>query len=59
MAIVTFVCGHTNKTEKFSRMTTGPVPTMETAYEGKILNLGFVVRSLWRQQLGDDLLVMN
>lgn len=23
------------------------------AYEDKVLNLGFVFRSLWRQQLGD------
>lgn len=59
MAIVAFVYGHTNETEEFSRVTTGLVPMMETANEDKLLNLGFVFRSLWRQQLGDDLLLMN
>lgn len=53
MAIVSFVCGHANKTEEFSWMTTGPVSMMETAYEDKLLNVGFVFTSLWRQQLGD------
>lgn len=55
MAIVSFVYGHTNETEEFSRVTTGLVPMMETANDDKLLNLGFVVRSLWRQQLGDYL----
>lgn len=32
---------------------------METAYEDKLLNLGFVLSSVWRQRLGDDLLLMN
>lgn len=34
-------------------------PMTDTEYEDKHLNLGFVFRSLGREQLGGDLILMN